>query len=153
MKKYLLLLTLFFTINSVLAHTDIFLRREYGKVQVSILVGFNHEEIQKAAITGELVEILSNELGNKDTIVVEMIHQYIHRDFKPKYYTSYEELPNKVNKIFIRAFCNSFDPSKIVQIAEYAIENKAKIRKRQTSYGKQQYIEDCLSIDTTSIKF
>ncbi len=133
--------------HTALAHGDYFYEKKYGNVKVSILTGFDYEEINKVFILGKLASKLAKKLNYNKPIFLYFKHHYLTED-KPEYYISssrgkedrqdinnnedWQEFNHlKQEAIVLQQMGNYFDIASTLKLLEYAINNTTFIKSNQ----------------------
>lgn len=161
--KYLLTALLILSFKVTFGHQDFYSSKEYGNVKVRIQTGYKYEEINKVFIFAQLAEKLSIELDYSGQIFLEFTHDYTNRDL-PGYFISYDKALKeytyengareehlKENTIVIRQINKNFNAITTLQLLEYGIKNRKRIKstQQQIEYPSSQW--KIYSADTTEI--
>jgi hypothetical protein len=129
MKKYLLFLLFVFSINIAYPHSDFGYDYDSGKVKVSIVTGFDYEELRKAQILSVLADSLSSEMKNNHKIQILLNHKYTSPDCEPEYNVYSTKSGFGKSVLVVKVADYSFDIPNILHLVEHAILNKQTMSK------------------------
>jgi hypothetical protein len=102
------------------AHRDVTVVKDYGNIQIIASSGFYYEELNKCLIAGRYINLLSKEVGFKDTITINFKHIY-KKDNNPS--ITFKKYNNDKNFLVIYEKSN-FNIKKILNLIEYLLTNK-----------------------------
>ena len=138
MKKCLVLCAMLLFASKSFAHEDYITSVRNGNVKASIISGFEVEERRQIQIIGQLANILSDKLGNKETISIHYKHLYTTPDHPDQYAVNYkmitpDVIPGDVSDINITCYCYKINPANVLKLVEYTITNAKQIKREQDS--------------------
>ncbi|MEY5047360.1 MAG: hypothetical protein RLZZ175_719 [Bacteroidota bacterium] len=168
--KVILWVLFWFVFKPIFAHQDIYAIENYGNVKVKISsYSFDLEEVNRSFIIAQLVQKLSIQLNNKDSIYLDFDHSYM-SECKSAYFLSYGinnqnlnvdddknisfEKAIRSNTIILKSISYSFDEKSILKLIEFAILNKNYINttQRVCAYKSEYYNYNIVSLDTNETK-
>ena len=168
--KVILWVLFWFVFKPIFAHQDIYAIENYGNVKVKISsYSFDLEEVNRSFIIAQLVQKLSIQLNNKDSIYLDFDHSYM-SECKSAYFLSYGinnqilnvdddknislEKANRSNTIILKSISYSFDEKSILKLIEFAILNKNYINttQRVCGYKSEYYNYNIVSLDSNETK-
>ncbi len=167
MRKILLTILVAFNVVICHAHQDFYETKTYGNLIVRIKTGFKYEEINKLKIIGELGQMMLEKADYKEKVLIDFNHYYIGH-CEPDYFIGYNNgsinyilggvsfeteavLPS--SGLVVRILSSCLDCKKVLELLQYAIENKDYIKENQKTIEYEQNYSHWLlnSIDTVEV--
>lgn len=145
--KTVLLFVCIFSANSFcFAHSDSSYEKKIGNVEMNITTGYKYEEVNQAFILGSYAQLLSKELNYRGPIRIHYNHSYI-RSIPSLYYVSVgnttkplngtgktDKKPSDKRILYIWISASSLNITEAINIVEFAIKNKRKIKANQFAH-------------------
>ena len=122
-KRYIfILLAVSMICGHTYAHENMHIVKDFGNVKISIITGYEYEEINNVALLGQLAEKLAKKLKCSASIFLDFEHDYSNKGVTKSSVS--HELQNK--KIIVWQCSNHFDAQTTMKLLEYAILNYKK---------------------------
>ncbi len=136
MKKCLVLCAMLLFASKSFAHEEYITTSQSGNVTASIEAGWELYERRHMQIVAQLADILSQKMGNKESIYIYYKFCSANPESVPKYAINYKtgDLdPDRRDTSDIKIFCYDYGikPIGVLKLLEYAITNKDKIQREQ----------------------
>lgn len=161
---FMIILFLYFILifnyqNILIAHTNFYTVKTFGKVKVRFLTGYKYEEINNGMIIGKLADSLRNVLNYQDSILLDFSQQYndnstfiSYENGKNRYYNKdefgyfegfencYSPIAFENYVIMIRLERDIFKPIEVLKLLEYSILNLNYIIQNQNEFKYNEMI-------------
>ncbi len=137
---------------SLSAHQDFYVVHKSGNVTLTILTGFEFEEINKCRLVAEQVADLCKVLKYKKKIRIDFVHGYVSEPAPTDIFISvdkwkiidrhnsspFEPKPKDKGKIYIRIMNDQIPVGTVLKATRFAIENEREIKDCQQQYYQER---------------